>query len=477
MINEKILEKIKHIHFIGIGGSGMYPIVQILHSKGYNITGSDNNETQTLEAVRSMGIKVFLGQSKENIKDAELIIYTAAIMADNPELIAAKEAEKAGRAYVCERSDILGLITGKYEDAVCVCGTHGKTTTSSMLTQIFLDEGIDLSCVIGGKLPSINGSGRSGTSSIMVCESCEYQDHFLKLSPDVAVILNVDADHLEYFKNIQNIIKSFNEFANKASKCIIYNGDDENTQKAVNGVNKEKITFGFDKSNDYYAVITGKKGLRTDFDVYCNGEGARGMTIHVPGDHNVLNALAAIAAARYEGVSWGGIRKGLDSFFGAVRRFQKIDEVKGITIVDDYAHHPKEIECTLRAAKGLDFKRVWAVFQPFTYSRTKILMEDFAKALKIADVAVITDIMGSREKNTEHIYTEMLGERVKGSVYFLTDHELADEQSAQQKQYNFKQCVDYIAKNAVEGDLVVTLGCGDVYKLAQLLAQKLKDDE
>ena len=476
MISNKILENVKHVHFIGIGGSGMYPIVQIFHSKGYYITGSDNNETETLEAVRKMGITVHLGQRAENIEGADLIIYTAAIMADNPELIASREAEKAGKATVCERADILGLITSWYDDAVCVCGTHGKTTTSSMLTQIFLEEGIDLSCVIGGKLPSIGGSGRSGSSSIMVCESCEYQDHFLKFFPDVAVILNVDADHLEYFKNIENIIRSFNVFANKTTKCIVFNGDDENSHKAVDSVDKEKITFGFDRSNDYSAVITGKKGLRTDFDVYYKDEPARKMSIHVPGDHNVLNALAAAAAARYEGVSWEGIQKGLDSFFGAVRRFQKIDEVKGITIVDDYAHHPKEIECTLKAAKGLDFKRVWAVFQPFTYSRTKILMDDFVKALEIADIAVITDIMGSREKNTDHIYTEMLGEKVKGSVYFLTDHELADKQTAQQKEFNFSQCVDYIAANASEGDLVITLGCGDVYKLAKMLAAKLKEE-
>ena len=452
MINDKILENIKNVHFIGIGGSGMYPIVQIFHSKGYHITGSDNNETETLDAVRKMGIEVFLGQRAENIKGAELIIYTAAIMADNPELIASKEAEKAGKAIVCERADILGLITSWYDDAVCVCGTHGKTTTSSMLTQIFLDEGVDLSCVIGGKLPSIGGSGRSGSSSIMVCESCEYQDHFLKFCPEVAVILNVDADHLEYFKSI------------------------ENSHKAVDSVDKEKITFGFDKTNDYSAVIIGKKGLRTDFEVFCKGESAGKMAIHVPGDHNVLNALAAIAAARYEGVSWEGIRKGLDNFFGAVRRFQKIDEVKGITIVDDYAHHPKEIECTLKAAKELDFNRVWAVFQPFTYSRTKILMNDFVNALGIADVAVITDIMGSREKNTDHIYTEMLGEKIKGSVYFPTDHELVDKQTAQQKEFNFMQCVDYIAEKAADGDLVITLGCGDVYKLAKMLAQKLKEE-
>ena len=414
MITNEILKNIKHVHFIGIGGSGMYPLVQIFHSKGYFITGSDNNETETLEAVRKLGIEVFLGQRAENIKGADLIIYTAAIMADNPELIAAK----ASGAICCERAEILGLVTSWYTNALCVSGTHGKTTTSSMLTQIFVQEGTDLSCVIGGKLPSIGGSGKAGSSQTMVCESCEFEDHFLRLFPDVSIILNVDADHLEYFKNIENIIKSFHKFATMASKAVIY-------------------------------------------------------TIHVPGDHNVMNALAAIAAARYSGVSWEGIEKGLDTFFGAIRRFEKIAEVKGITIVDDYAHHPKEIECTLKAAKGLDFNRVWAVFQPFTYSRTKILMNDFVKALSIADIAVVTDIMGSREKNTDGVYAEQLAEKIPNAVWFKTDHELVDKQTAQQKEYNFSQCIDYIKKNCKEGDLVITLGCGDVYKLAKRLAKEL----
>ena len=304
-----------------------------------------------------------------------------------------------------------------------------------MLTQIFVQEGTDLSCVIGGKLPSIGGSGKAGSSQTMVCESCEFEDHFLRLFPDVSIILNVDADHLEYFKNIENIIKSFHKFATMASKAVIYNGDDANTLKAVEGVDKEMISFGWDKKNDYSAVIK--------------------------------------SAARYSGVSWEGIEKGLDTFFGAIRRFEKIAEVKGVTIVDDYAHHPKEIECTLKAAKGLDFNRVWAVFQPFTYSRTKILMNDFVKALSIADIAVVTDIMGSREKNTDGVYAEQLAEKIPNAVWFKTDHELVDKQTAQQKEYNFSQCIDYIKKNCKEGDLVITLGCGDVYKLAKRLAKEL----
>jgi len=473
MISNEILKNIKHVHFIGIGGSGMYPLVQIFHSKGYFITGSDNNETETLDAVRNMGITVYVGQKASNIGDADLIIYTAAIMEDNPELIAAKNSG----AIVCERADILGLVTSWYDNAVCICGTHGKTTSSSMLTQIFVESQVDISCVIGGKLPCIGGSGKSGSTQTMVCEACEFEDHFLKLHPDVAVILNVDADHLEYFKNIDNIIKSFHSFAEMSSKAVIYNGDDLNTLKAVEGVDKKMISFGWDRNNDYSAVIKEKKGMQTRFDVYYKGDIVRELVINVPGDHNVLNALAAAAAARYSNISWDGVEKGLKSFFGAVRRFQKIDEVGGITIADDYAHHPKEIECTLKAAKGLDFNRVWAVFQPFTYSRTEILMDDFAAALSIADISVITDIMGSREKNIHGIYTEMLGRKTSNAVWFETAHETADKQSAQQKEKNFDMCADYIIRNAAAGDLIITLGCGDVYKLAKKLAKRLRDKE
>ncbi|MGN1133027.1 MAG: UDP-N-acetylmuramate--L-alanine ligase, partial [Oscillospiraceae bacterium] len=333
-----------------------------------------------------------------------------------------------------------------------------------------------LSCVIGGKLPSIGGSGRSGKSETMVCEACEFVDTFLKLYPDVAVILNIDADHLDYFGTLENIIKSFHKFASKATKVLIINGDDANTLKAVQGIDTEKITFGWDKGNDYSAEIISRKGLVTEFKLYYKGKEQGVFQIHVPGRHNVLNALAAIAAARYSGVSYDGIALGLQTFMGAIRRFQKIDCVKGITIVDDYAHHPAEIAATLTAAKSLDFKRVWAVFQPFTYSRTELLMDDFVKALSIADIVALTDIMGSREKNTHKIYTEQLGEKIPDSIWFKTPHEIADMQTAEQKDKNFGEIIDYITKNAKEGDLIITLGCGDVYKLAKRLAEKLREE-
>ena len=473
MFDNNILAGKKHIHMIGIGGSGMFPLAQILHSQGYYLSGSDNNETETLDLVRKMGAKVYMGQAAENIAGADLIVYSAAIMADNPELVAAK----ASGVPVLERSELLGLVTTWYDNAICISGTHGKTTASSMTTQILLSEGVDLSCVIGGKLKAIGGSGRAGKSDVMVCESCEFVDTFLKLSPDIAVILNVDADHLDYFGTLENIIKSFRKFASMATKCLVINGDDANTLKAVNGLDKEMITFGFGKGNDYSARITAKKGLRTDFELYVKGEKQGDYSIFVPGEHNVLNALASIAAARCVGVSYEGIRKGLEDFRGAMRRFEKIDEVGGITIVDDYAHHPSELAATLKAAKELDFGRVIAVFQPFTYSRTEILMDDFVTALSIADVCVLTDIFGSREKNTHGIYTEMLGEKIKGCVYFDTPHDVVDKQTAEQKDHNFGQVIDYLLENTKEGDLVMTLGCGDAYKIAKRFARKLHEKE
>ncbi len=433
----------------------MYPLAQILHSRGYFLTGSDNNETETLQAVRDMGIPVFLGQRAENIAGADLIVHTAAIMDDNPELIAARASD----AVVIERSELLGLVTSEFERAVCISGTHGKTTTSAMLTQILIDSGVDISCVIGGKLKSIGGSGRAGKSDVMVCESCEFVDTFLKLFPDIAVILNVDEDHLDYFKTLNNLKASFKKFAGAATKCIIYNGDDENTCDVVAGIDKEKISFGWRETNDYSAKVLSAEGLLTEFEAFYKGESLGVFRLHVPGEHNVLNALAAIASAKYVGAADNGIRLGLDNFFGAIRRFEKIAHLSGITVVDDYAHHPAEVSVTLRAAKKLGFKRVIAVHQPFTYSRTAMLMDDFANALSIADLCVLTEIMGSREKNTYNVHASDLQAKISGCVLTPT----------------FEECVNYLLDEAKEGDLVITLGCGDVYKVAKAFAKKLEE--
>ena len=472
-MNKDILKGKKHIHFIGIGGSGMYPLAQILHSQGYYLTGSDNNETETLEAVRKMGIPVFMGQKAENIEGADLIVHTAAIMADNPELV----ASKASGVPVLERSELLGIVTSWYDNAICVSGTHGKTTTTSMITQILYTAGVDLSAFIGGKLPCIGGSGRAGKSDIMVCESCEFVDTFLKLYPDIAVILNIDEDHLDYFKNLENIIKSFHKFAENATKALIINGDDANTLKAVEGISgKEIITFGLEAKNDYYAKdITRISGMETEYTLMHKNESLGKIRLHVAGMHNVLNSLAAAASAFYVNVPFDSIQKGLSDFRGAGRRFELIGKEKGITIVDDYAHHPTELSVTLNAAMGMGYKRVWAVFQPFTFSRTAILLDDFVKALSIPDIAVLTDIMGSREKNTYNIFTRNLAEKIDGCVYFPQDEKA--EYTDERKYENFRQVCDYVCENAKDGDLVITLGCGDVYKVAKMIYKKLKGKE
>ncbi len=468
-MKKNILDGKKHIHFIGIGGSGMYPLAQILHSQGYFLTGSDNNETETLDAVRKMGIKVFMGQRAENIEGADLIVYSAAIMADNEELVAAKQSG----ADVLERSELLGYVTSCYDNAVCVCGTHGKTTTTSMITQIFMTADMDISAVVGGKIPCIGGSGRAGKSDIMVCEACEFVDTFLKLYPDIAVVLNVDADHLDYFGTLENIKKSFVKFCDMATKAVIFNGDDANTLDVVEKIrNRDMISFGFERSNDYFADnIRRISAMQTLFDVYEKGEFLCEITLNVAGRHNILNALASIASARYLGCSVEFIIKGLDEFRGAKRRFELIGVKNGVTVVDDYAHHPAEIEVTLSAAKEMGYKNVWAVFQPFTFSRTHILLDDFAKALSIADKVVLTDIMGSREKNTYDIYTHDLGRKIENAVWFEDNDGYIP--SDREKQANFEKICRYITENAQDGDIVITLGCGDVYKAAKRLLEIL----
>ncbi len=446
---DKLLSQVKRIHFIGIGGAGMCPLAEILHSKGYQLSGSDNNETDTLQRIRNLGIPVVLGQKAENIGDAEMVVFTAALLPDNPELVAARESG----VPTFERSKLFGAITRKFGNCIGVCGTHGKTTVTSMLTHILLKCGVDTSAVIGGKLPLIGSNGRVGTEDLLVCEACEFANTFLDLSPSVALILNIDADHLEFFKTMDNLIASFGKFAALARDAVIFNGDDEKTLIAVEqGGEKKHISFGLSDNNDFYAKnITFRHGAFPVFDLIYKGEKKAVVELSVPGAHNVLNALAAIAAAHYAGVSIENAAENLTSFTGAGRRFEKLAEVNGITVVDDYAHHPAELKVTLESAMKMEFGTVWAVFQPFTFSRTYMLLDDFAEVLKIADRVVMTEIMGSREVNTYDIHTEQLASKIPGSVWFES----------------FDTVAQYLYDNVKPGDLVITLGCGDVYKIAK----------
>lgn len=455
-INER-LQKAKKIHFIGIGGAGMCPLAEILLKLGYTVSGSDNNDTETFRRIEREGARCFLGQKKENIApDTDLVIYTNAILAGNEELDYAK-----ANFPTFERAELLGAFSRHFGNCIGISGTHGKTTTSSMATVAMMYAGLDPSAVIGGKLPEIDAYGRFGHSQNFVCESCEFNNTFLKMTPDIAVILNIDADHLDFFKTLDNIKKAFRQFAESATKAVICNGDDQNTLDAVSGMTgKEMVTFGKGEQNDWRAEnITAPDGVHNAFDVFYKGKFMAHVQLSVPGEHNVLNALAAFAAACTSGADPQKTAEGLQEFHGAGRRFEIAGKYAGVTYADDYAHHPKEIEVTLQAAKKMHFKRVWAVHQPFTYSRTKALLDDFARVLQIADKVVLSEIMGSREVNTIGIHTKDLADKIPGAVWFETFDEIAD----------------YLLQNVAPGDLVITLGCGDVYKITRIITKRLEE--
>ena len=453
---DTLLKEVKRVHFIGIGGSGMCPLAEILHSWGYELSGSDNNESDTLDRIRKLGIPVTMGQRAENIKGAEMIVYTAALLKDNPELVAAK----ASGIPTFERSKLFGAISRMYKNCIGICGTHGKTTTTSMTTQIMITAKLDPSAVIGGKLPMMGSSGRVGKSENFVCEACEFVDTFLDLSPDVAVILNIDEDHLDYFKTLDNLIKSFHKFASMATKAVIYNGDDANTLKAMEGISgKDLITFGMAEENDYYPEnIAPVHGAYYEFDAMHKGEFLCHIKLRVPGSTMSLMHLQPwrlqCIPARTPSLAV------TDLMHSAVLTdvLSCSANIRALLFVDDYAHHPAELKVTIDAAMEMGYHSVWAVFQPFTYSRTYMLMDDFAKVLSIPDHCVMTEIMGSREVNTYNVYTSQLAAKIPGSVWFNT----------------FEEVADYVVKNAEDGDLVLTLGCGDIYKAAHIMIDKLK---
>ena len=448
----ELLKKGGRIHFVGIGGSGMFPIVQILHSLGHQISGSDVNEGSIIDMERKMGIPVYMGHDAKNVEGASMLVVTAALFSDNPEVLRANELG----IPVISRADMFGYITTLYNNSLCVSGTHGKTTTTCMLTSIMIKAQKDPSALIGGKLPLIKGYGKVGTSDVFVCEACEFKDTFLHLSPAYSIILNIDDDHLDYFGTIENSMNSFLQFANNASKAVIANIDDENTVKALESCTTPIIYYGENEKADYRIINVSKyERAFFQFELIHEGKVIGPFKLKVPGKHNVWNATAAIACAMDLGCTPEAIYEGLESFSGAGRRFEILGSFDGVTVADDYAHHPTELAATLNAAQSMGYNRVIAVFQPFTYSRTFLLLDDFATALSIADVVVMTEIMGSREKNTYNIYTADLAAKIPGSVWFNT----------------FQEVVDHVKSIAEDGDLVLTLGCGDIYKAAHMMLE------
>ena len=451
-----VLDHVKKLHFVGIGGSGMCPIAEILHNKGFEITGSDCNESENLNRVRSCGIRVFLGHDAENIGDAEAIVYSAAVKQDNPELLAGAKKN----IPIIERAVMLGLLTRRYENAVAVAGTHGKTSTTAMITQVMIAGEKDPSAIIGGRLPLLNSNARVGKSETLVCEACEYVDTFLHLHPVVSIILNVDNDHMEYFGTMENVIKSFRKFADITSNTLVVNGDDVNAEKVVDGIeDKTVITFGMEDCNDYYAVNPQlNEFYGYSYTLMHKGEKLTDIVLKVPGSHNLMNSLAAAATCHYCGVAPEKIAEGLHAFTGVHRRFEILGKFNGVTVADDFAHHPTELRATLSSAMRMGFGKVWAVFQPHTYSRTFLLMDEFAEALAIPDRVVMTEILAVRETNTYNVYTKDLAERVPGSCWFDS----------------FDKISDYVIANAEPGDLIITLGGGNIYQCAYQIVEKYK---
>ena len=450
-----ILQHARRVHFVGIGGSGMFPLVEILLGEGYTITGSDVNEGSIIERERELGIEVHIGHDAAHAAGADALVVTAALLEGNPEVAYARQHG----IPVIERAQLLGWTTERLGRAYCISGTHGKTTATSMLTSIFMTAGRDPSAVIGGKLPLIGGYGRRGSGDVMVVEACEFKDTFLELSPAYSVILNVDADHLDYFGTLDGVKASFRRFALLARDGVVANGDDANTLDVLKDLPCCTVLFGEGEHCDYRIsdIETGPRMLCTFTLTAPDGRSGR-LSLSVPGRHNVHNAAAAAVCALEAGVDFPAIAQGLASFSGAGRRFEVLGTFGGVTVADDYAHHPAEIAVTLAAALGMGYNRVIAVFQPFTFSRTEALLHEFADALSAADAVVLTDIMGSREINTTGITTQALCDLIPGAVWLHT----------------FSDVCDHCLSIAREGDLILTLGCGDIYKAANEMVKRCK---
>ncbi len=456
-----LLDNVKRIHFVGIGGSGMCPLAEILHNEGYEITGSDTAESDTLERIRSYGIPVTMGHFPENVNGADLVVYTAAVKLDNPELVSAKTQN----IPAIERCIMLGAVVEKYKSSVAVSGTHGKTTTTSMITQILTMSKHDPTAIIGAKLPFIGGNSRVGQSDYIVCEACEYVDTFLHIYPSMAVILNVDEDHLDYFGTLDRIKDSFKKFIRQTSSCIVINGDDHNSMECVADIikdgSKQVVTFGFGRRNDFRAEITGESSVCDSFDLYHKGEKIASVQLKVPGKFNVMNALAAAAATITLGVKPEDVTEALAAFSGAHRRFEILGKPCGITVADDFAHHPTELNATLTTAMSMGFRSVWAIFQPHTFSRTYTFLNEFAEVLSIPDHAILSEILPVRETNTYNIYAKDLAEKIDGCVWFKT----------------FEEIADYVTKKAKPGDLIITIGGGNVYMCANMIMKKLSGQD
>lgn len=448
----KLLDGVKRIHCIGCGGSGMFPLIQILHARGYTLTGSDVEETKITQAERAMGMTVTLGHDAANLGDAQLVVYSAAIHDVNPEL----QAAHAHGIRTVERAALLGYVSRLYPHSVGVAGTHGKTTTTGMIVTMLELAGKDPAAVIGGKLPLIGGYGKVGGGDSIVVEACEYSETFLYLTSYLGIILNIDNDHLEYYGTMGKLKLAFQKFA-LLSRTVVFNLDDPNTLDVMNSIDRPVLSFGIENDARFRAVnIREYRPGFYEFDVEELGEHFAHLRLNVPGYHNIYNALAMCCCVRPLGLQPADAERAAENFKGMGRRFEVKGECNGAVIVDDYAHHPTELAATLKTARSLGYQRVIAVHQPFTYSRTKALMQDFADVLRSADQVVLLPVMGSREMDDGSVRSEDLAAKIPGSV-------VVDGLDA---------AADWVRAHAGKGDLVVCMSCGDLYKAADKMVEQ-----
>ena len=442
----KFLSPGRRVHLVGIGGVSMRPLGLVLKGMGMEVTGSDMNSSVSTDELIAQSIPVSIGHRAENIEGAECIIRTAAAHNDNPEIAAAR----AAGIPVFERAQAWGEIMKSYKNAICISGTHGKTTTTSMMTHILMEANLDPTVMIGGYLPLLHASHRVGHGDTILLESCEYCDSFLNFFPTLAVVLNVEADHLDYFKDLADVQKSFHKFAELATFGVIANGDDEHTIQAMEGINY--VSFGLKDTNRIHAANMCPDWRH--FDVICDGEFYCHLDMGVLGRHNALNGLAAAAAAWMMGIPGEAVSHGLESFHGAGRRMEFKGHWNGAEVYDDYAHHPDELKATIEAVRAsMPGRRLVLAFQPHTYTRTKALFDDFVRELRKADVVLLAEIYAARESNTVGVSSADLAEQVEGSIFCETLPAVTKQ---------LKEIVQ-------EGDVVITMGAGDIFRAGEAL--------
>jgi len=460
LTNIENLKQYKHIHLIGIGGVSMSGIAEILHSWGIFVTGSDCAKTKITDRLSSHGIYISIGHNTNLVEKADFVIYSAAIKQDDPELICAKTND----IPIVERADFIGFLTRIYDNTIGISGTHGKTTTTSMISLCFLEANLDPSIQVGAMLKDINGNYRVGNSDFFILEACEYVESFLKFSPKSAIVTNIDNDHLDYFKTFDNIKNAFSKYVNLLPKdgFLVINADDPDCLDLRKHSVAKSVTFGIknDRANFIGRNISYDRNGFPKFDVYKNSSYFGEFKLSVPGIHNVYNALACIALCSSYGISKQIIKTALLKFGGANRRFEYIGSYSNIDIYDDYAHHPSEIYATAKALKNKTYRQSWVVFQPHTYSRTKELLSDFAEALLNFDNVIITDIYAAREKN----------------IYDISARDLVHKINSLGKQVTYLSSFDdiakYIREHACPNDIVLTLGAGTVCEIGKKILDK-----